>query len=304
MKLALLILGAVALLGAGPNLAQALDCSDATILGLEISGEPLAPLEIVNQVAQDVMLIRIRYPEVAGITVFPDWIPGDIHVALTEDAYLDYQTGTFAAFDSLTSHLGDASIVEYQFITSLYLSFEDCYHPDFLAEEYAGLEGVRHASANLVGGDGSDIISTQVGYYTFKHGYGDCPSGCMNNHFWDFHVDGGAVTLLNEYSNTLSGIDDVPSVESVESFSIWPNPLNPSTTIRFTLGAPSPVSVRVYDVGGNLVRDLASGVFQAGEHVIKWGGETNAGLTASSGVYFCTLEGPGWAQTRKMVVLK
>lgn len=304
MKLVFLVVGVTALLGIVPNSAQSLNCSDATILALEISGAPLAPQELVNQVAQDVMLIRIMYPEVAGITVYPDWNPGEIVVGLTEEAHQAYQAGTFAAFDSLNTLFGGAVIHEFQLISTLFLTLGDCYHPEYLAGEYTRLEGVRYAEPNGPGGDGDDISSTQVGYYTFKHGFGDCPAGCIYEHFWDFYVSGGSVTLVDEYGYTASGVGEIPSVGPVESFEVWPNPLNPSTSIRFFLRASGPISVQVYDVGGRLVRDLGSEVLAAGEHEIQWGGESNSGAIVSSGVYFCTLKGAGWAEAKKVVVLK
>ncbi len=306
MKLSILVFGLVALMGVGPNSAKSLVCNDNTILGLEISGEPLAPTWIINQVAQDVMMIRITYPEVAEITVTPDWIPGEVIVGLTEDAWLDYQAGSFAAIDSLNTLIGVATIQEIQTSSALLLTMDECYHPVFLVGEYAGLEGVRYAVPNIILAEGDDISSTQVGHYTFKHGYGDCPSGCLYEHYWEFHVDGGTVNLVDEYiyDSSVAGVHDSPSVGSVDGFEVWPNPLNPSTSIRFSLGESGPVSVRVYDVGGRLVRDLVSEVFAAGEHVIQWSGKSNSGLVVSSGLYFCTLEGSGWARTKKVVVLK
>lgn len=306
MKLSLLVLGLVVLMGAGMNSAPSQACNDNTIIALEISGEPLAPTWMINQIAMDLMTIRLLYPEVAEITARPDWIPGGVLVRLSGDAWEDYQAGEYTALDSMNTLLGASIISEYPMISLLYLRTEECYHPDFLVAEYGQIEGIIYAEPNGVGGDGDDIFSTEVGYYTFKHGYGDCPAGCIYEDYWVFQVDGGTVTLLDQYTidSTLTSVQDDLPADPIQGFEVWPNPLNPFTSMRFSLGESGPVSVRVYDVSGRLVRDLASEVFDAGEHEIQWHGQSDSGLDVSSGLYFCTLEGTGWVQTKKVVVLK
>jgi FlgD Ig-like domain len=83
-----------------------------------------------------------------------------------------------------------------------------------------------------------------------------------------------------------------------------PNPFNPQTAIRFTLGATQNVTLAVYDVSGGLVRMLASGTKEMGTHTITWDGRNDAGATVSSGVYFYRLDAGKFSQTRKMVLLK
>ena len=79
----------------------------------------------------------------------------------------------------------------------------------------------------------------------------------------------------------------------------WPNPFNPSTTIRFSIPSASRVSVRVYDVSGRLVETLVDKQMDAGVHDVVWDASQKA-----SGVYFFRLEAPGFSQTRKLVLIK
>jgi hypothetical protein len=83
-----------------------------------------------------------------------------------------------------------------------------------------------------------------------------------------------------------------------------PNPFNPQTAIRFTLGATQNVTLAVYDVSGGLVRMLASGTKEMGTHTITWDGRNDAGATVSSGVYFYRLDAGKFSSTKKMVMLK
>ena len=82
----------------------------------------------------------------------------------------------------------------------------------------------------------------------------------------------------------------------------YPNPFNPSTTLTFTLGSPTPVTVEVFDVLGRRVAVLLDGtLLEAGEHRITFDA---AGLPA--GVYFArmTAEAMQLPLVNKMVLIK
>ena len=78
-----------------------------------------------------------------------------------------------------------------------------------------------------------------------------------------------------------------------------PNPFASATRIGFTLLAPSPVHLAVYDMLGREVAVLASESMAAGAHEVTW----NAG-SASSGVYVYQLSANGQVRTGRMTVLK
>jgi hypothetical protein len=82
-----------------------------------------------------------------------------------------------------------------------------------------------------------------------------------------------------------------------------PNPFNPTTTIEYSIARRGHVSLKVYNVAGQLVRTLVDEV-QSPEQVkpVAWDGTNNAGRRVSSGVYFYRLTTKGFTQTRKMVI--
>jgi hypothetical protein len=85
----------------------------------------------------------------------------------------------------------------------------------------------------------------------------------------------------------------------------YPNPFNPTTEIAFSLSENAKVSLRVYNVRGQLVTTLVDGVHTAGVlHKVTWDGRNRAGESVASGVYFYKLVTKNFAQTRKMVLLK
>jgi hypothetical protein len=84
----------------------------------------------------------------------------------------------------------------------------------------------------------------------------------------------------------------------------YPNPFNPATTIRYTLGSASRVTLRVYDVLGRLVRTLVQDALPAGTFEVQWDGRAAGGSQVASGVYFYRLETDRGQQVRNMVLLR
>ncbi|NIM18981.1 MAG: T9SS type A sorting domain-containing protein [Candidatus Latescibacteria bacterium] len=84
----------------------------------------------------------------------------------------------------------------------------------------------------------------------------------------------------------------------------YPNPFNPSTTIKYSIKARASVSLKIYNVAGQLVRTLVNEEKPAGEYTKDWKGRNDAGNPVSSGVYFYKLVTKNFTQTKKMVLLK
>jgi hypothetical protein len=81
--------------------------------------------------------------------------------------------------------------------------------------------------------------------------------------------------------------------------SIAPNPFNPLTTIMFSLSAEQDVSLRVYNIAGQLVESLADEKFPAGDHRFQFDGSALA-----SGVYFLKLHAGEIRAIEKIVLLR
>jgi len=84
----------------------------------------------------------------------------------------------------------------------------------------------------------------------------------------------------------------------------YPNPFNPQTTIAFSLKERGAVSLKVYNVAGELVRTLISENRDKGAQSKVWDGRNDTGQPVSSGVYFYKLVTNNFSQTKKMVLLK
>jgi len=84
----------------------------------------------------------------------------------------------------------------------------------------------------------------------------------------------------------------------------FPNPFNPSTTIKLNLPRAGEVSLKIFNVRGELVRTLVDGQMTAGEHSIIWDGKSDAGNQAASGVYFYETRANGEVEINKMALVK
>ncbi|MCF7824168.1 MAG: T9SS type A sorting domain-containing protein [Candidatus Marinimicrobia bacterium] len=86
----------------------------------------------------------------------------------------------------------------------------------------------------------------------------------------------------------------------------FPNPFNPTTTLRFDLPQASVVSLTVYDVLGREVWSGPEGLtnYQAGSYEIMWNGTNNDNRALPSGVYLLELRADDFRQVQKLMLLK
>ena len=95
---------------------------------------------------------------------------------------------------------------------------------------------------------------------------------------------------------------DVPTRFSLDQN--YPNPFNPQTALAFALPEAAHAVLAVYDLTGREVARLVDGVLPSGRHTATWDGRDSAGRLVASGVYLYRLQTDGFAQTRRMTLLK
>jgi hypothetical protein len=186
-----------------------------------------------------------------------------------------------ADFDVITPTTGDATIE---------MSYKGAAadQPAVLAQQRAN--SPEHYSRVVLSG------------FSYHHLYDDRPSGIPDrvHHLQD---------ILLWFENAVN--DPVGAVETPRYANRlaqnYPNPFNPSTTIEYSIAAPSPVTLKIYNVVGQLVKTLVADEMQYPAPVVKkvvWDGRNNSGQQASNGVYFYRLVTKDFVKTRKMVLLK
>ncbi len=164
--------------------------SDAELLALELSGALLPPRALYLQLRNDLKAIRQAYPVVKDIHHFPLWQPGEVMARITDKQFAQINAGELGPVTA--KHLFDDLYV---------VSFALRYNPTALIPLLKSRFGVVDIESSGFAGDGDSIgFNSSSRIYTFSHGWGDCPSGCISRQFWSFSVSStGLVTLLREY---------------------------------------------------------------------------------------------------------
>jgi hypothetical protein len=84
----------------------------------------------------------------------------------------------------------------------------------------------------------------------------------------------------------------------------YPNPFNPSTTLRFSLPQAGEAELSVFDLMGQRVATLIHGPQEAGAHLLQWDGRDEQGRELASGVYLYRLQTGAQVETRKLLLLR
>ncbi len=100
---------------------------------------------------------------------------------------------------------------------------------------------------------------------------------------------------------TVSVEEQVPSVQLL---SFWPNPFRSDLHIRLDLSRPSRAELSVFNVRGQIVKQLLSGPMDSGNHELVWDGKDERGIRAASGIYFIRIKTNGIEQVHKCLLLK
>ena len=96
--------------------------------------------------------------------------------------------------------------------------------------------------------------------------------------------------------------DEAITVNTVTEFGLstaYPNPFNPSTTVSLTVPSADYVSVKVYNLMGQMVGVLADGMMEANVYSFTWNASD-----VSSGVYLIKAESSSSVDIQKVMLVK
>ena len=151
-------------------------------------------------------------------------------------------------------------------------------------ESYLGITGavnLNHIDDDSISGS-FDVGALQLGF----------PPGVIS-------ISSGSIELSGVVLPQVEIKDDPILPDQFTMYPAFPNPFNPTTTIRFTIGARQASLLRVYNIKGQLVKTLVNEQLPIGEHEIKWNASTQP-----SGVYFVQLVSGNYSQTEKVLLIK
>jgi hypothetical protein len=130
------------------------------------------------------------------------------------------------------------------------------------------------------------------------------------------NTSGWAVTStggIAGFYGTTTGVGEPTTAGIPETFALmqnFPNPFNPTTTIRYSLPMDAFVSLKVYSILGQEVATLKEEFQNVGTFNLLWNGKNNAGVQVASGVYLYRMVakpangGQPFTSLKKMILLK
>jgi hypothetical protein len=193
--------------------------------------------------------------------------------------------------DSMVAYGGCNLINEFDVLQQQGASVEQAYYDGNLA--YPAI--LSQATVNA-GGSTARVVLSGFSYHYIRD---DRAAGIMDR---VFHVK-KILAFLENQTQEPTGVK--PSGYAYSLSQNYPNPFNPTTTINYTLKEQGDVTLRIYNVAGQLIRTLVEATRTPGEvHTATWDGRNDAGQSVSSGVYFYKLVAGSYVQTKKMVLLK
>ena len=117
--------------------------------------------------------------------------------------------------------------------------------------------------------------------------------------------DGGVFVLINQGISATAVASEAATPTAFALGANYPNPFNPATTIPLVVpvGAKN-VTLTVYNILGQPMRQVWTGPLPAGEHRLTWDGRDAQGRPVATGVYVYRLQVDEQTRTRKMVKLE
>ena len=113
---------------------------------------------------------------------------------------------------------------------------------------------------------------------------------------WSDERSFGNVTAIDE--------PDVPVVKETKLYENYPNPFNPTTTIKFTIKDAGKVTLKIYSIDGKLVRTLVNNELNTGEYNVRWDGKNSNNVSVPTGTYLYKIEAPNYSKTLKALLIK
>ena len=137
--------------------------------------------------------------------------------------------------------------------------------------------------------------------YPYANTYIDWDFNSIWNHDINFNINSGYPYIREDASSTNN---DILSANREITMYNYPNPFNPETIISFSIPKDSEVSLSIYNIKGQRVKQLISDQLSADQHSVVWDGRDNLGKPVSSGIYFYKLEIGDFQKVRKMILMK
>jgi len=246
-----------------------------------------------------------------GYYAVRDIIPGNVDVTISKDGWFPANLTGIPVSENIFSSGQNATISQCPIPQNLEATSagHGFIHLEWSAVDHADLAGYAIYRSNYQYGIFAKVNSNPVNGTTFD----DYFEGVDGNSYW-YYVqavfegdDYEAVSLGSDKDNAdfATGIND--QVELPKEFSVaqnYPNPFNAQTMLSFAMPEGGHVTVQIFNVLGQEVRNLYDGYHDAGFVSLIWNGHDDSGSQVSSGMYFFRIATDKDQATKRMMLLK
>jgi len=84
----------------------------------------------------------------------------------------------------------------------------------------------------------------------------------------------------------------------------YPNPFDSITTIPYELSQSAEVDISIFNVAGQKVNVLETGIHTSGSHVVEWDGKDISGRSVKSGIYVCRMRADQFHESSRIMLIK
>lgn len=193
-----------------PDLSQTpRENREAEMAAAVLSGQVVAPQYLYERVLSDLEKIRDEFGDslpVRNIGYWPHWIPSAIAARIDSAMLADSTSGARRILDSLNALYRCISITKPY--TWWYLEFQGVLNPFALTRIYSSVPGMK-SICPMINGPGDwplfGLSFSERGgiQYFFRHGFGDCPSGCIYSVVYYFRTTNRDVKYHGYYPHDI-----------------------------------------------------------------------------------------------------
>lgn len=84
----------------------------------------------------------------------------------------------------------------------------------------------------------------------------------------------------------------------------YPNPFNPYTAFEFAVPHKANVSINIYNILGQRIRNLVDAEYGQGYYMVDWDGTADDGSQVATGIYFYKIVADDFVSTKKLMLLR
>jgi ligand-binding sensor domain-containing protein len=176
-----------------------------------------------------------------------------------------------------------------------------CFFDPLTNDIWAGMLNDEYASVGAINFNGTEWVHYPVINGPFLE----------NSEIYGISTDStGSIWFSQYYSGFMklernnSSINEEQVIQSAIYSKNFPNPFNPSTTIKYNIPEDSNVNLTIFNIKGEKVKTLVNNILYKGNHTVTWNGLDTMDNPVSSGVYFYRIKTQKSQSVNRMILMK